>query len=330
MNTRGTNGDFIRRYLLGDLSEEEREHVERRLMSDDDLYQQLLLAEDELVDEYVTGTLPEQDRAKFGHFLRSPELQQDVRFTVALRKHALKSAPRAAAEPAPKAPRASRTDWLRKFFMQPALGVSLATALLVAVLVAAWLATQNSQLRRQVGQLRAQQSPPSAPPQVLQEQLASERLRNEQLTAQLRREQESSSAPTRTVETPQEKPPPRAPAPKPPRQPQSFVAVALTPGAFIRESGAWEKITLLPGVREVRVRLDLPEGGYRSYRAALKTVDGREVLENRRLRDVGGKFVRLNIPAQLLGPDDYQITLSGMTRSGESEEIGTYYFRVLR
>lgn len=330
MSVQDKNSEFIRRYLLGELSEEEREQVEQRLMSDDDLYQQLLLAEDELIDEYVTGTLPERDRARFGHFLRSPELQQDVRFTVALRKHAIESAPPVTPEPAATAARVPLLERLRNFFMRPALGVSLAAALLVAVLLAAWLATQNSRLRRQVGRLQAEQTLTPTPPQDLREQLASERLRNEQLAAQLRREQESNASATRNAEGPPEKQQTPAPAPRPPRKSQTFVALTLTPGAFIRESGAWEKISLRPGASEVRVRLDLPEGGYRSYRAALKTVDGRDVLENRRLRDVGGKFVQFRIPARLLRPDDYQISLSGLTPSGESEDIGLYYFRVLR
>jgi hypothetical protein len=38
----------------------------------------------------------------------------------------------------------------------------------------------------------------------------------------------------------------------------------------------------------------------------------------------------LNIPAKLLSPDDYEILLSGVNASGESEEISSYYFRVLK
>lgn len=329
MSVQSENSGTIRRYLLGELSEEEREQFERRLMTEDDLYQQLLIAEDDLADEYVSETLPKQDRGKFTHFLQVPELRQDVRFAAALRKQALKAAPRATAEVATKADTSSLLDWLRTFFMRPALGASLAVALLAALLLAAWLATQNSRLRSQVEQLQAGQTPPPAPPQELLEQLTTERLRNEQLVAELRREQELHAQPSPTPRGPKETQPTPARTPKSSAAPQAFVAFTLTPG-LIRESGEWKKFSLKPGTREVRIRLDIPEVGYRNYRVTLKTVDGREVVEKQGLRPAAGNFVMFVIPARLLGPDDYQVLLSGLSTSGESDEVSRYYFRVLR
>lgn len=325
------NKDLIRRFLLGDLTEQEREHVEQRLLSDDDLYQQLLMAEDELEDEFVCDALPEQERAKFSrHFLRVPELRQDVRFAAALRKHVLEAASPATIAASTAATRASLLDWLRNFFMQPALGVSLAAMLLAAVLLAAWLIAQNSQLRKQVEQLQARQTPMPTSQQDLQEQLAWERLRNEQLSAELLREQERRTEEARKIQEAKEQPRP-TPARKPaPPGTAAVVALALTPG-LIRESGAWQKLSVPPEAREVVFRLDLPEGGHRSYQAVLKTVGGKELLSRRGLRaNSGGKFVSVSIPAKLFGPNDYQILLSGVTPSGEPEDVGSYYFRVLK
>ena len=329
MSVQGENRDSIRRYLLGDVSEEERERMERRLITEDDLYQQMLIAEDDLIDEYVSGALPAQDGANFGrHFLQAPELRQDVRFAVALRARALKSAPLATTAGESKTSRPSLLEWFGKFFMRPAFGVALAAALLAVALLAAWLATQNSQLRRQVEQLQARETPPPSPPNDLQQQLASERLRNEQLVAELRQAREAQNGETPPLDVSQEKRPTPTPAPR--GGSQTFVAFTLTPGLVRESGGGWKKFSLQSGVREARISLDLPEGGYKSYRVAVQTVDGREVLQRQGLRDVGGKFVQLNIPTKLLSPDDYQILLSGATPSGESEEIGRYYFRVLR
>lgn len=108
-----------------------------------------------------------------------------------------------------------------------------------------------------------------------------------------------------------------------------FVALTLTPGA-VRDTGELKKVTLSPDTSEVRVRLDLAAGGHRSYRAALRTADGREVWSARGLRAAGTKVVQVNIPARLLPPDDYEILLSGVTSSGETEELNSYYFRVSR
>lgn len=326
MSSHSGNSDSIRRYLLGELSEHEREQVEQRLMSDDDLYQRLLLAEDDLIDEYVSGKLSNRDRAKFsGRFLQVPELRQDVRSIMVLRKHALETDPKVTKVQSPTAPSFSLFDWLRKFFMRPAVGVALAS-----VLVAVWLAAQNLQLRKQVEQLKAQETTqPSTQPE-LREELAAERLRNEQLSAELRRQQELLAEESRKLQQAREQQLP-TPIPKPDSRSGIPAVFAFTLGTgAVRESGQFKKVSVPPGTREVRIRLDLATAEYRSYRAVLQTVDGREMLTSQGLRAGRGMFVQLHILAKLLTPGDYQIRLSGMNPSGEAEEIDSYYFRVLK
>ena len=47
--------DFTRQYLLGELSEEELEQIEKRLLSEEDYLEELLIAEEELTDDFVSG-----------------------------------------------------------------------------------------------------------------------------------------------------------------------------------------------------------------------------------------------------------------------------------
>ena len=62
--------------------------VEERLMSESDLYAELLIFEDELIDQYVRGQMSESDRASFeDHFLQSPEHRQKLRFARAFTKY---------------------------------------------------------------------------------------------------------------------------------------------------------------------------------------------------------------------------------------------------
>lgn len=330
MSAHSENGDSIRRYLLGELPEQEREQVEQRLMTEDDLYQRLLLAEDDLIDEYVSGALSEHDREKFSRrLLRVPELRQDVRSTMALRKHALETGSQAAARDSPAPQLLSLFDRLRKFFMRPAIGVAFAAALLAAVGLAAWLAVQNSRLRQEVARLQARQTPLPAPRPELQEELAAERLRNEQLSVELRRQQELLAEETRKLQQAQGQQRP-APAPKP--DPRSGVSpvFAFTLGAgAVRESGELKKISVPPGARDVRIRLDLAANDYHRYRAVLQTVEGREVFSSQALR-ASRTFVQFNIPAARLSPGDYRVRLSGVNSSGEGDEIDSYYFRVLK
>jgi CHAT domain-containing protein/Tfp pilus assembly protein PilF/anti-sigma-K factor RskA len=79
---------LIRRYLLGQLGEDEREQLEERMMVDNELFDQVLLAEDEMIEEYVQRELSESDRTEFeASFLSTPEGRQQVTYTKALSRY---------------------------------------------------------------------------------------------------------------------------------------------------------------------------------------------------------------------------------------------------
>jgi len=83
-----TEQSDLRNYLLGDLQPEIQEVLEQRLLDDDETYQELLEAEDELVDEYVAGELTERERRSFEtHFLKGVDRQTQVRFAKALQDY---------------------------------------------------------------------------------------------------------------------------------------------------------------------------------------------------------------------------------------------------
>lgn len=82
------DGGLISRYLLGRLPEDELEQLEERMMADSELFDQVLLAEDEMVEAYVNGDLPESDVADFrASFLSTAEGRQQVAYAKALREH---------------------------------------------------------------------------------------------------------------------------------------------------------------------------------------------------------------------------------------------------
>lgn len=75
----------IRQYLLGQLAEEEQQILEQRLLTEDDLFQELEIVEDELVDAFVAEELPANERTQFErYFFSNPERQQNVRFAAGL------------------------------------------------------------------------------------------------------------------------------------------------------------------------------------------------------------------------------------------------------
>jgi tetratricopeptide (TPR) repeat protein len=88
MNQTINEEEAIKQYLLGRLPEDEKTRLEERLLTDDDFFERLNLAEDELIDEYLAGELDAENRQRFDkHFLAAPERQRKVRFSMALRKY---------------------------------------------------------------------------------------------------------------------------------------------------------------------------------------------------------------------------------------------------
>lgn len=147
---------MVRQYLLGTLSPEQLPEFEGRLLTDGELYEELLMAEDELVDQFLSGELsaPERERIET-HFLRAPQRQQHLRFARALRRYVAANPPQvveavgyaqtAAAVPRVASPRGK--SFLSTLFPRsPALVFSVASVLLLMVVALAWIAIS---LRRQ-------------------------------------------------------------------------------------------------------------------------------------------------------------------------------------
>ncbi|MEK6299978.1 MAG: CHAT domain-containing protein [Acidobacteriota bacterium] len=79
---------LMRRYLLSQLAEDERQQFEEAMMADNELYNRVLLVEDEMVEEYLQGELSESERAGFeASFLSTVEGRKQVSFAKALSEY---------------------------------------------------------------------------------------------------------------------------------------------------------------------------------------------------------------------------------------------------
>jgi len=77
----------IRRYLLGQLDDEEQQKIEDRLMLENDLFEELEISKDEIIGEYYAGELTAKERDWIEqHFLASPEGKSRRRFALALKQ----------------------------------------------------------------------------------------------------------------------------------------------------------------------------------------------------------------------------------------------------
>jgi hypothetical protein len=120
----------IRLYLLGKLADGEKEQIEQELLANDDLFEEILIVEEELADEYVAGKLSREEQTDFeSHFLATPERQQNLRFAQALNRYVTADSNREL-----KAAHAVPPSWTSSW-----LGRVAAVVAVIAVTVAALL-----------------------------------------------------------------------------------------------------------------------------------------------------------------------------------------------
>jgi len=78
----------MRNYLLGSLEAERRAALEESILCDPGIYEELVVVEEELIDEYITNNLSPSERQQFEtHFLITAERQKKLRFGRLLRRY---------------------------------------------------------------------------------------------------------------------------------------------------------------------------------------------------------------------------------------------------
>jgi hypothetical protein len=133
----------IRRYLLGELVEAERQRLEESLLTSSELFEELLIVEDELVDEYIKGRLTDGERESFEkHFLSTPERIEKLKFARAFNKHLTAATATESAQRAPLVDPHSSSwkQWFPTLLRTRDAGLSLALtmALMLGVLAGLW------------------------------------------------------------------------------------------------------------------------------------------------------------------------------------------------
>ena len=186
MNPDVESGSTLKRYMLGELDQEEQQRLEREIMTDNHTFEQLSVAEDELVEEYLEGSLSAREREKFEkHFLSTPERRQELKLAKALRRYVAekKSASKVSFWESLLAPLRTQPAFLKH---------ALSAALVLAVVGGAWSGRQAWRYGQEIAQIRAQQATSQDQMQDLQRQLGEQRSRNLQLDEELERRRSSA------------------------------------------------------------------------------------------------------------------------------------------
>jgi tetratricopeptide (TPR) repeat protein len=139
------NSIQLRRYLIGALGEAEDREVGERLLTDDEYFAHMAVLEDDLIDDYLGGRLPEDEISLFeSHFMLSRSHQEKLRFAQSLRKY-VKAESQAASAPAP----ASDSKPTRRIFFSLSFRVALAmTAVILLGLMGYRIFIHKSDLQK--------------------------------------------------------------------------------------------------------------------------------------------------------------------------------------
>jgi hypothetical protein len=321
MGTRNNNADtetgdrMLAQYLLGQLSEEEQNHLEERLFTDE-CYEQLIAVEEDLVEAYLLGELSPYDRERFeSHFLASPSRRSRVEFTKTLYQ-ALNEGP--SLERIAPARNDSTVWWLALVaalrLASPAWRFSLAAGGLALLIGVGWLLIETPRLRSQSQQLRAELDQSR---QQLQHQLAEQRAVNDRLMAELQSTQDQVA----NIQPP------------PSRErilPSSTLAFVLTLNNSSRSGGEGRRLVIPRHADQIQLQLIFPPSeSYRSFIASLQTPEGEQIASPRAKLIAPGKVI-LTLATDLLMTNDYILTLKGLTPDEKVEEISDYQFTVVK
>ena len=178
-----------RRFLLGAVDDSERQQIESFFIIDPETQEIILIAEDELVEDYIEGSLSGSEKSKFlEQYAHGPRQRRRLRIAESIREYAQTDALRnesGSGSPLQKLSSFLSLHWPTERKLYIPIGAAIATLLVVAAL---WLVQWNNR-RTQVNdrllaveqELRDLNSPSSFrenPPQMFTLELPSVSLRS--------------------------------------------------------------------------------------------------------------------------------------------------------
>jgi len=332
-----------KQYLLGRLSETNKSRFEEDYFTDHELFEELEIAEDELVDAYIRHELSDKDREDFEANLSiSPRLAERVVSARTLATSIRRTPPATiqvypvSAEVKTITPQPTRQSgvvdedkspfWRRILFPKalyssPGLAVTATTLLFLlggGALFFGWmrLRTESSRLaleraeiqRRNQDLVRENEKQKSE----LTAQIAEARAENERLLQQLN---SASNSQRHTL------------------QREVNAVLLLFPGG-LRSSGRRSVVEISGHTASVKLRLALRSVDYKTYSATVKTAEQTPIWSKAQLKprssSADATVVDLVIPSSRLPAGTYVVELSGSNDSANAERLPDYSFHVVR
>src|SRR5215216_6636170 len=252
----------LARYLLGELSEIERIDIEDRYSSDVDFFDELLVAEDELIDDYVRRKLTPKDGELFEqNFLCSAARRERVKSARALTKFADTHA---------AATRVSWRERLRSTFRleSPAMRLVLATGFMMLIIGGPLVVIQMSKLRSDLKAMKSEQFAQKQREEEVGRLLAQQKQQNDALSQSINRERSERGQLEQEVARLRE-------------QQATPVTFGLGFGEIERDRGSSStqaaKVTVPRGTEVIKLQLDLFKDEYKNYLVVLEDAQQHDI-----------------------------------------------------
>ena len=134
----------FRAFLLGKLDDEQRELIEDLFLTDAQVRERVLAAEQDLIEDYLEDNLTGADRDRFlSRYAQTPAQQRELRITKSIKDWAVREAAVSRGVTSKSSTLSGFRAWLR-----PAFVVPVTAAIVIAVVVGLWLNGRMQQRNR--------------------------------------------------------------------------------------------------------------------------------------------------------------------------------------
>lgn len=309
------------RYLLGKLSASEAERLEQRSFADDTVFDDIEIAEDELIDAYVRDRLSAEDRKQFEtRLLSSKRIAERVEFARLLSTSGF-SLP---VDTEPK-----KAGWWASLFnasWMPNSAISGAVAGVFLLLVLgipgsiAWMQLRNESKRLDIERAAIEQQK-----QQLAREIAERQSKTDQLATDLQNANEQQNRLQQQLQALEEQ------LARQTGQPGVSAAATVLLFPFSsRSSGQPNELIVSPSTASIRLKLALEADDYNSYQVTVEsstaTVLTQQGLRSRRSGQ--DRILSVQFPSQRVSSGDYVVKVSGRTPGGTYEPVADYRVRV--
>ena len=286
--------DRMFRYWLGTLESPEQEQLEDDYFSNDEKYELLLTAEDDLIDAYVRRELSASERQLFEkHYLKIPRRRWKVQLAGEL-----------------QASNRGGALHQRRFWTIAWRG-ALVAAFVGAAALAATLWTQRVGPAKELSDLRDEAALHS-----VRHPLPSEGEANELPAA---RELEPERVPEPETSNP-------------PVAKSKALAFVLKPG-LLRARGETNRLVIPRGISQLEFQIETERKVKGAFRAVIRSPEGVETWRGEfgsAAVKGSGRVVVVKLPASAVKSDDYILTVLALGPRGELTLAGEYFFRVVK